>query len=443
MKNLKQFLAVTIIAIATTAIQAQVKIGANPTTITANTSLEIEATNAQKVVVSKDKGYVGIGTNVPSWKLHTIETNSPNVFTSLIENKQTAAVTVNDIIAMRGLINFTGGFSGAGTAAGHSGEVSFGGAGNYTNGAAGYYTAYSVGSGTTNQLFGTASNVYNLGTGIMKRAVGLTSNVDNGIIQEGIGLDIVRVVASGTDASNPHNAYGIKINNFITASGGSTNNAWSIYSASTQPSYYAGKVGIGTETPQDNLHVAGIIGAYASSGHTGNLYAGTSNVDGTEMTSGGWISAQRSADYCLHLTKAVGFTGGGLAKFVVNGVLVGDITTNGTSTAFNTTSDARLKENINTYEGALAKLSQVKVYDYNYKADPSKKHQIGFLAQELNKVYPQAVTPGGANANTNPWTVDYSKVVPLLTKAIQEQQAQIEAQNAEIKELKKLVMALK
>jgi hypothetical protein len=62
MKNLKQILAIVIMAIASNAIQAQVKIGNNPTNITTNVNLEIEATNGVKSVFSKDLGNVGIGT---------------------------------------------------------------------------------------------------------------------------------------------------------------------------------------------------------------------------------------------------------------------------------------------------------------------------------------------------------------------------------------------
>ncbi|MGC5745611.1 hypothetical protein J4Q03_13975 [Chryseobacterium sp. NFX27] len=44
----------------------------------------------------------------------------------------------------------------------------------------------------------------------------------------------------------------------------------------------------------------------------------------------------------------------------------------------------------------------------------------GVLAQELYKVYPMAVTPGGENEKSQPWQVDYSKLVPILIKSIQD-----------------------
>jgi uncharacterized protein YlxW (UPF0749 family) len=47
-------------------------------------------------------------------------------------------------------------------------------------------------------------------------------------------------------------------------------------------------------------------------------------------------------------------------------------------------------------------------------------------------VFPNAVTPGGDDPAKNPWTVDYGRVTPLLVKAVQEQQAEIEALKAKI-----------
>jgi hypothetical protein len=60
------------------------------------------------------------------------------------------------------------------------------------------------------------------------------------------------------------------------------------------------------------------------------------------------------------------------------------------------------------------------VYDYNFKSDSKKTLSTGVLAQELHKVYPQAVSVGGADAKTDPWQVDYSKLVPMLVKSVQE-----------------------
>lgn len=90
----------------------------------------------------------------------------------------------------------------------------------------------------------------------------------------------------------------------------------------------------------------------------------------------------------------------------------------GTGVSFNTTSDKRLKENLVNSKFGLSTIMNIEVYDYNFIGSTSK--ETGFIAQELQKEFPQAVTIGGDNPKKNPWTVDYSKLTPVLTKAVQE-----------------------
>jgi hypothetical protein len=55
------------------------------------------------------------------------------------------------------------------------------------------------------------------------------------------------------------------------------------------------------------------------------------------------------------------------------------------------------------------------------------------LAQDLHKVYPEAVVVGGSDPKKSPWGVDYAKLTPLLTKSIQELQRHVEALEVEKK----------
>ncbi len=103
-----------------------------------------------------------------------------------------------------------------------------------------------------------------------------------------------------------------------------------------------------------------------------------------------------------------------------DGTAVGSVAGDGAGgISFNQTSDARLKENIVTYEGALAALRQIRVAQYNMKSAPGRT-QIGFIAQELQEVFPQAVSIGGDDPEKRPWAVDYGRVTPLLVGAVQE-----------------------
>ncbi|MBA2249131.1 MAG: tail fiber domain-containing protein [Chitinophagaceae bacterium] len=198
-----------------------------------------------------------------------------------------------------------------------------------------------------------------------------------------------------------------------------------------------GNVGIGTNTPFSTLHVKGIVDVFNADTRTGAVSNGTSSIDAVELKSAGtdaYIAVQRAAGAALHLTRASG--AGILAGFYVGGTLVGSITTSGTTTAFNTTSDMRLKENIQSSHYGLTILLMLNVKDYNFKTDVNKQLQTGFMAQEVYKFYPQAVHVGGEDAKTDPWTIDYSRFTPVVVKAMQEQQQIIETQQNQINELK-------
>lgn len=120
------------------------------------------------------------------------------------------------------------------------------------------------------------------------------------------------------------------------------------------------------------------------------------------------------------------------------GAAVGYIGTNASVTSYNSSSDYRLKEKLHPMIGALNRVMQLKPVTYSWKADGSKGE--GFIAHELQAVAPLAVTgkKDAVDEKGKPiyQSIDPSKIVGLLTAAMQEQQAQIDA-------LKKQVMQLR
>jgi hypothetical protein len=109
---------------------------------------------------------------------------------------------------------------------------------------------------------------------------------------------------------------------------------------------------------------------------------------------------------------------------------VGSITSSGTTTAFNTSSDKRLKKDIVDAPSASAKIDALQVRSYGWKSD-DEVTEYGFVAQELVEVVPAAVKVGDANEEVSDvWGVDYSKLVPLLVKEIQELRTRIAALEA-------------
>jgi hypothetical protein len=129
---------------------------------------------------------------------------------------------------------------------------------------------------------------------------------------------------------------------------------------------------------------------------------------------------------------------------------VGSIATSGSATAFNTSSDYRLKENETSITDGIDRIKQLKPYRFNFKTDETKTVD-GFFAHEVSGIVPEAISgdkdamhpevlytakdelPEGKNigdvkeeTTINPQGIDQSKLVPLLTSALQEAITKIE-----------------
>ncbi len=171
-----------------------------------------------------------------------------------------------------------------------------------------------------------------------------------------------------------------------------------------------------------------------------NYNTSTTNV-------GAAIISNPSSGASRALTVNIGSTGS-LIAFDKSFAGVGSITTNGSSVAYNTTSDYRLKENVVDLTGASARVNQLNPSRFNFIADETNTLVDGFLAHEVATVVPEAitgthdgmkdeeyeVTPAVLDDDGNVTTeavmgtrsvpdyqgIDQSKLVPLLTAALQE-----------------------
>lgn len=112
-----------------------------------------------------------------------------------------------------------------------------------------------------------------------------------------------------------------------------------------------------------------------------------------------------------------------------NGV-VGSISTDGSVTSYNISSDYRLKHNVRDIKDAIHKISLLNPVTYEFKSDPGNAVD-GFIAHELKSIIPAAVTgeKDGVDKNGNPiyQGVDLSKIIPLIVKAIHEILGKIDA----------------
>ena len=102
-------------------------------------------------------------------------------------------------------------------------------------------------------------------------------------------------------------------------------------------------------------------------------------------------------------------------------------------------SDARMKENVITITNALEKILQLRGVYFNRIDDEKKKRNIGFIAQEVEKVIPEVVTYAD---DIDEYGVAYGNITGMLVEAMKEQQQTIENQQKEIDELKEMVKHL-
>lgn len=170
---------------------------------------------------------------------------------------------------------------------------------------------------------------------------------------------------------------------------------------------------------------------------SGNLLVGT-----TSTISGGKISISfaGATQNGIVLQTTLASTGSDFMQFFNSaGSVAGKITQNGTTTvAYTTSSDYRLKENVQPMTGALAKVSALKPVTYKWKVDGSDGE--GFIAHELAEVCPQAVTgeKDAVDADGNPvyQGIDTSFLAGLYAAALQELIAEVNSLKAEIQTLK-------
>jgi hypothetical protein len=221
--------------------------------------------------------------------------------------------------------------------------------------------------------------------------------------------------------------------------------------------------GNGTSYYTNNLYYNGSARIYKTTGGASEYTQGGS-------AHGFYVAASGTAGSSVSLTNVANIDANSLYTYVgvnpsnngaVNARIFNSSSGSGTVTLYvgnasiTTVSDSRLKENVvNTQRNALDLLSQLRVVDHTWN-DPSDTCEnnrnsrgtwMGLIAQEAQPIIPWLVNKPTADVDENGdpqyWHMDYGYSVPLLIKAIQEQQAQITAQAETINALTARVTAL-
>jgi len=273
-------------------------------------------------------------------------------------------------------------------------------------------------NGTTSAV--TVDTAQNVGMGVTPSAWGLGKAIE--MTQPGNSL---WAIGSGNDIRLTANAY----YNGTNYKYGSTNyaNMYIVGSGTGQHQWYTAPSG----TAGTNITFAQAMTLDAS----GNLLVGTTSLTGSVA---GISVANSGANVQALTTNSTSSSSYYIGRFYSGGVEKGYIYYNGTTVAFTSTSDYRLKENVQPMTGALAKVAQLKPCTYTWKEN--KVDGQGFIAHELQAVVPDCVTGEKDAVNEDgsikPQGIDTSFLVATLTAAIQEQQALITQLQADVAALK-------
>jgi hypothetical protein len=227
-------------------------------------------------------------------------------------------------------------------------------------------------------------------------------------------------------------------------------------------------VGIFTNTPAYRLHVTSnfagdYLAAFNNANATGSAVLG--EVSGTFNAVGGATNnATGLGVYGVHIpTTGAGSAVFGISNSSAGAAIVGQIPTPVGYTGwggffvgdvgvqdggFITLSDSRLKTNVAPLTNALDRILSLKTYTYNYKDDQNQKSHMGFMAQELQEIFPDLVSEksiperstsaAGVNGTAPKMkddlysVVDYMSLIPALVEAIKEQDTRIKALEAQI-----------
>jgi len=220
---------------------------------------------------------------------------------------------------------------------------------------------------------------------------------------------------------------------------------WISFKDSTTSSYARAYLGVSGEnmlfhtTSEERMRITsgGDVLVATTSNPTQNSARMVINDIGSSTSNGLVIGGYANNEMLVLHSRFDQPSGGVVFKRGVVGTtnVVGSIRFTSTATSFNTTSDYRVKENIVPIQGALDRVHALKPSRFNFIAEPENKVD-GFIAHEVAEIVPEAVNgkKDAIDKDGNPiyQGIDQSKLVPLLTAAIQELKAEVDQLKAQL-----------
>ena len=174
---------------------------------------------------------------------------------------------------------------------------------------------------------------------------------------------------------------------------------------------------------------------FGVSSRTG-MYNGT-GANGVAIESlgdqGTALVVQSSTNACVYLANPSGNSNDNFIVFSDAGATVGQISGTSSGTTYSTSSDRRLKDNIEPIADATDKLMSMKPVTHTWIANPEAPSVHGFIAQEMQEIIPEAVS--GEDGGEEMMSMDYGRITPVLVAALQEATNEIKALKQRVSEL--------
>jgi hypothetical protein len=380
-------------------------------------------TGGNRAITISDAQRVGIGTS-PSYKLDVYEASSSGVDFRLRNTDGEFMIRVNDDAAIQqaNTIIFRNSAETERARIDSSGRLLVG-TSTSTSGAGGEASVQVAGTSSAGNIhlglfqFSNSADGGELNLGSSRG----TSVGSFTAIQDGDPLGRIRF--AGANGSNLSTAGA-----FITAK--ADGQTWASGDCPTRLEFST--TADGASSPTERMRIGNNGSVFY--GQTSTETPGVGNTTtGSCLSYGVALSISRDGNPPLALNRNT--SDGSIALFHRNGTQVGRIDVTTTATSYITSSDYRLKENVVPLTGAADRLNQLQVHRFNFIADPDKTVD-GFVAHEAQAVVPECVTgtKDQVDADGNPvyQGIDQSKLVPLLTAALQEALAKIETLEARL-----------
>lgn len=315
------------------------------------------------------------------------------------------------------------------------------------------FSLYPAGSsGTSDNTALTAATLSATGTTGSNAVTMLQANAGSGTNKNGGTLTLASGISTGTGTS------GINFNVYGAGSSGSSPNS----STTAMTIAGAGYVGIGTTAPAAALDVENTsagsnqISSYLSPSLGNNNYNLISFGKATSLNQAGTLSYTYNSGTLANSFVSIGLWG---SSFLLNVNGLGNVGIGTTSpsytlhvngsvagtSAYINLSDVRHKKNIEPLSIGLEVVTQLKPVSFEWKEKPKdigmEGRQIGFIAQDVEKILPSVVVTQSNDEGTK--GMKYSEITPVLVKAIQEIKVLFDTNHDTVGKLQDTVSALK